>query len=175
MSKRKPILRPQKHTIFAFGEGENERVFLKHLRALYSPAKTSVTVHDAGGKDPGYILTKAIRIREEKRYDYSFLLLDTDIEWDDSFIAKAKREGFELIGSCPCVEGMFLSILFPRVNHTNRSSLDCKRQFQKEHLKSRQVITDIECGKLFPKDVLERAKSKISQLKRLIDIMSGLT
>lgn len=44
----KKIQRVERNTVFAFGEGESEQIFLRHLGSKYSCGKTTVTVHNAG-------------------------------------------------------------------------------------------------------------------------------
>ena len=166
-------IRAQKNTVFGFGEGEAERVFLKHLRSLYSGDKTSVRVYDAGGKDPSYILEKAVRVRGDIRYNHSFLLLDTDREWPQPLKNKAKQKGIELIGSSPCLEGLLLSILEPAINRFNSTSSNCKRHFQNTYLHAERIITDNDCRRLFQKTVLDQAKANIQPLRRIIEIMEG--
>lgn len=166
--------RPQRRTTFGFGEGEAEIVFIKHLQELYAPPRLATfRVRPAGGKNPDYILTKAIRVRGNVPYDHSFILLDTDVEWSDVLQAKARNEDFELIGNTPCIEGLFLSILNPGVEHAGRSSSACKREFEKTHLAAARIINDKDCQKLFAKAVLDKTRTRIANLHRLIQIMEG--
>ena len=145
-----PIPRQQRKTVFGFGEGEAEVVFIKHLLAMYAQQRTiTVRIRPAGGKSPGYILTKAIRVRNTVPYDHSFILLDKDIQWTGALKKKAGDGGFELIGSKPCVEGLFLSVLDPHTNHEGRTSSTCKREFEKTHLGANRTINEKDCHKLF--------------------------
>lgn len=168
------IPRQQRNTVFGFGEGEAEIVFLKHLQAIYAPPRLiTVRLRPAGGKSPGYILTKAIRVRGNVTYDHSFILLDTDIQWTGALKGKARGAGFELIGSAPCIEGLFLSILNPGVNHAGRSSSACKKEFQGTHLRATRTINDKDCRRLFTKAELDKLRAQIPRLHRLIEIMEG--
>jgi len=167
------VIRKQKNTVFGFGEGESEQIFLKHLRSLYSANKTSVKVDNAGGGEPSHILEKAVRIRSNIAYNHSFLLLDTDKEWKESLSDEARKKSIELIGSSPCLEGLLLSILEPRANYNNRSSSDCKRHFQDIYLNADRAITDVDCAQLFQKNILDQAKVGIQPLRRIIEIMEG--
>ncbi|MEK7644908.1 MAG: hypothetical protein AAB391_01090 [Patescibacteria group bacterium] len=166
-------LRAQKTTVFAFGEGEAERIFLKHIRSLYAVNKTSVRVDYAGGKDVSYILEKALRVKGNLKYNHSFILLDTDREWTSPVKNKAKVKGFELVGSSPCIEGLLLTVLEPATNHANRSSSDCKRSFQSNHLNGRRSLTDGDCKRLFSRSVLDAVIPNMPILKRIIKIMEG--
>jgi hypothetical protein len=165
------ITRAQRNTVFGFGEGEAERVFLKYLRSLYSGNKTSVRVDHAGGKDPSYILEKAVRVRGDIRFNHSFILVDADRVWPQSLSDRAKKKGIELIWSRPCLEGLFLSILEPTINRLNSSSNNCKRHFQNTYLHAERIIADSDCNRLFPKTILDQAKANIQPLRRIIEIM----
>ena len=167
------MIRTQRNTVFGFGEGEAERVFLKHLRSLYAGNKTSVRVDDAGGKDPSYILEKAVRVRGDICYNYSFVLVDTDRTWPQSLRSKAKKKGIELIESSPCLEGLLLSILEPTIDRLNWPSSNCKRHFQSAYLHTDRIITDNDCKRLFPITILDQAKANIQPLGRVIEIMEG--
>lgn len=167
------ITRIQKNTVFGFGEGEAERVFLRHLRGLYASGRTSVKIDAAGGKDLSYILEKAVRVRGGIPYNHSFLLIDTDREWVTHLKIKAKKKGIELIGSSPCLEGLLLSILEPGINYGSRLSGDCKKRFQDTYLQADRMITDVDCKRLFSNTILNRAKTNIQPLRRIIEIMEG--
>ena len=169
----KKNIRIQRNTIFAFGEGEAERIFLKHLRSIYSNDKTSVRVDDAGGKDVLYILEKAVRVRGDIRYNYSFILLDTDREWTQTLKNKAAKKHIELIGNSPCLEGLFLCILDPKNNYSNHPSNECKKQFQNNYLHENRTIADIDCKRLFTKVIIDSARAKIKTINRIIEIVRG--
>ncbi len=166
------VLRIQRTTVFAFGEGESERAFLKHIRSLYSSEKTNVRISDAGGGNPDHIVDKAIRVRGSIKYNYSCLLVDTDVVWEESLKSKASRKGFELIGNRPCIEALFLAILASQ-NHSSKSSKDCKKLFQANYSHSSNAITESDCKKLFPKNILDQKRASIQQLNRLIEIMEA--
>ena len=166
-------IRIQRNTVFAFGEGEAERIFLKYLRSIYSDDKTSVKVDDAGGKNVSYILKKAVRIRGDIKYNHCFILLDTDREWTQALKNKAANKGMELIGSSPCLEGLLLCILNPENNYSHQSSNECKKQFQDKHLHENKIITDIDCKRLFPKIIIDSARTKIKTINRIMEIMRG--
>ncbi|MFA5175499.1 MAG: RloB domain-containing protein [Patescibacteria group bacterium] len=170
MNKNIRILR---NTIFAFGEGEAERIFLKHLRSIYSGDKTSVRIDDAGGKDVSYILEKAVRIRGDIKYNHSFILLDTDREWTLKLKSRAVKKGIELIGSSPCLEGLLLCILNPESNFLHQQSNECKKQFQNKYLHQNRMMTDFDCKRLFTKIILDSAKTKIKSISRIIEIFQG--
>lgn len=170
----KPI-RPQGLSIFGFVEGDTEKVFLRHIIKIYSPnRKIYIPLHIAGGKNPLYMLNKASRVRGfTHSFDHSFILLDTDVPWPVAFIRRAKKENFELLGNSPCLESLFLSIVNPTVNHMNKSSQMCKREFKKNHMLGKPIITSNDCNKLFPKKQLDAAKIRIITLDRLIEIIKG--
>lgn len=78
-----------------------------------------------------------------------------------------------LVGSTPCLEGLFLSLLNPKIDYNSWSSNKCKRQFEKDYLGTRRTITSKDCERLFPKKVLDNAREKNQTLKQIIDIFEG--
>ena len=160
-------------TAFAFGEGESENVFLKHLRGLYADGKTQTKVDHAGGKDVNYILEKATRIRSTGHYDHSFILLDTVPEWPKSIILLARERDFELIGNHPCIEATFRSILVPGRNLNGDDTRAHKRLFSNDHIGGRNVISEVDCKRLFLKARIDSARKASTELNRLIEILEG--
>jgi len=160
-------------TVFGFGEGETENIFLKHLRSLYSAGKTHVTIDHAGGKAVTYILAKANRIRSFNSYNHSFILLDSIPTWPSASLDFARKNNFELIGSEPCIEAIFLKILTPAIDLNGSNSQACKRRFCDKHLNGRRLISDSECKRLFLKSRLDSARTQILRLDRVIQIIEG--
>ena len=127
----------------------------------------------ACGKDVLYILEKAVRVRGDIRYNYSFILLDTDREWTQTLKNKAAKKHIELIGNSPCLEGLFLCILDPKNNYSNHPSNECKKQFQNNYLHENRTVTDIDCKRLFTKVIIDSARAKIKTINRIIEIVRG--
>lgn len=165
--------REVRKTVFAFGEGETENYFLKHLRSLYAAGKTQTTVDHAGGKDVRYIITKAVKIRSHSAYDHSFILLDTVPTWPTTAIQLANKNGFELIGSDPCVEAVFRRILETRRDISGNSSTTHKKMFSNQYINGKSLISEADCRRLFLKSRTDAARTSLQILDRIISIMEG--
>lgn len=134
MSKRRDRKRRIRKTVLAVGEGHTEIGFLKYLRSLYcstqnrSTIAPKVIIKNAYGKGPEHIYSTALAERQNKSFDRAFVLLDTDVEWPARLVKDAKKEDINLIGSDPCIEGVFLRILNERVPLT---ASQCKQAIRK--------------------------------------------
>lgn len=165
--------RPRKLTVFAYGEGEDEKVFLRHLIALYlRKGLVSVQTGYAAGGDPMSILDRAIRTKAGNRYDLELILLDTIPEWPQQMVERAEQEGIVLIGSSPCIESFFFEILGRPDACDGLSPWKCKALFEKEYCASGNFNED-ECGRIFTKAVLNEARENSARLNYLIGVMEG--
>lgn len=170
--KKKP--RIANKTLLVFGEGLNEEVFFKYLRGLYSfNNNVAVTVRRGKGGSARDIVIDSIRI--PGAFDKRVVILDSDKSVTEMEAARleAKNRNIELMENASCLENLFLSILEPTTNHGSRSSNDCKKYFQDKCLNNKKAITDVECKKLFSKSVLDEARARSQQLKRIIEILEG--
>ena len=70
--------RKQRDTLYAFGEGETEKAFLRHLKSLYSGNNIKITIKDLSGGCPDDMIDKAIRIILNGSYDKKFIVLDEE-------------------------------------------------------------------------------------------------
>lgn len=166
------VRRPKKTTVLAFGEGEDEKIFLRRLVAHYCRRdKVTVATGYAGGGSPSYIFSRALLYRNGEKRDFEFVLLDTDKAWPDEMIAQAQLMEIELIGSDPCLESFFLEILESEEKCTGLGSRRCKEIFEKNF--SRGNFTEEECERLFTKAVLNEARLRIPVLDKLIRRIEG--
>lgn len=157
-------------TLLVVGEGDAEVAFLKHLRSLYCTqgAGVRVTIRNAHGKGPGNVVTHAARLAQGCSYDSCVALLDTDIEWTEELKKRARKAKIELVGSSPCIEGLLLLILRKRCPE---QSAQCKRELKRN---LGYDVTEWEhCAHVFPKTVLDGARTRISELDRLIKQYEG--
>lgn len=167
-----PALRPIKTTVLAYGEGEDEKIFLRHLVWLYCRRdKVSVSTSSAGGGDPTHMLHGAIRFRRGEKRDLEFILLDTDVPWPQEMKDLAEKEGFKLIGNEPCLEAFFLDILESPKPWQGAGTGRCKEFFE-EHCLERNFNED-ECVRLFPKSLLNTARRRNNTLDMLIKMIEG--
>lgn len=165
--------RPRRISVLAYGEGEDEKVFLRHLVALYVRKQSvSVQTADAGGGDPTSILDRAIRTRSGDRHDIEFILLDTIPPWPQDMIEKAEKEEILLIGNSPCLESFFFEILGEPAVCSSLSPWNCKKSFEQAHCASGN-FSEEECQRIFTKAILNAARSRVSNLDRILKIIEG--
>jgi len=168
-----PQTRRIRPTLFLIGEGGTEVAFLKYLRSVYCKdnAGVEVTIKNANGKGPTYIINKAVKLTRNIDYDCRVVLLDTDVPWTDKDKKLAKKKEINLVGSSPCIEGLFLLILNKPV--LTRSE-DCKAAIKKL-LPSFDLLDWKNYASYFSKEVLEEARARIPELNRLIEYFVGIS
>lgn len=155
-----------------FGEGFNEEMFLKHLRALYSyESNVAITVKKGKGGDAQNIIIDADKILGS--YDRKIVVLDNDKSKVEMLKARkeAQDRNIELIENTPCLESLLLSILEKKPS--GKTSAWCKSEFEEKYLDQKKRGEPNEYIKLFPKKLLEARRLKIIELNKLILIMEG--
>ncbi len=168
--EEEPRLRQKKLTVLAYGEGEDEKIFLRHLKALYCRSNlVSVQTGSAGGGDLDVVLVKSINARRGEKRDIEFILLDTIPAWSEASISKAQEEGIRLIGNAPCLEALFLTILGTTGACEGIGAGRCKSSFE-EHCPGGNFNED-NCALIFTKAVLNEARKSIPQLNYMIRLM----
>jgi len=128
-------------TILLVGEGKTEFAFLSHLKSLYIQRNCGIklTIKNARGKGPEYIVDFAVRQRYNAAYDRVAVLLDTDLAWPDATKKKARKNKLTLLGSTPCIEGFLLDILAQYVPpETLLEQESFQTQFTQELLEARR-------------------------------------
>lgn len=160
-------------TIFAFGEGEDEETYLRYLRPHFSSRERGIRIDNAGGKGPNHILDKAIRVRGGDAFDHSFILADADVEWSPNLIRRAKARHFEVILMRPCIEGMLIAILEPRLDPQGWESSRCKRHLRGEHIGSDRRLEVRDLERLVPPHILNAAEATVPELLRVHQILRG--
>lgn len=160
----------QKKTVLAFGEGEDEKIFLRHLDKCYCRKdKVTVASSSAGGGGPLNVVKKAVQYRRGIKRDSEFVVLDTDIPWPDEMKEYAKVEELELIGNEPCLEAFFLDILASEYPWKGSTTAKCKDYFAK-HCKDGYFDED-ECARIFTKGILNSARNRVPALDRMIKLI----
>ena len=160
----------QKKTVLAFGEGEDEKIFLRHLDKCYCRKdKVTVASSSAGGGGPLNVVQKAVQYRRGIRRDSEFVVLDTDIPWSNEMKEYAAEEKLELIGNEPCLEAFFLNILESEHPWRGATTAKCKEYFAK-HCKGGYFDED-ECVRIFPKALLNSARERVPTLNRIIELI----
>ena len=154
MSKLKKII-IQKKTLLIVGEGSDEKAFLSYLKDQLVPRGSGlvVTVKNAKGKGAKGVLDYTIRQCRIAEYDMVATLFDTDTDWSDAIVQKAKSHHVLLLKSEPCFEAMLLRILYitpeleskklkaqfaPFVNNEATNSKQYAKHFNPEKLAAMQ-------------------------------------
>lgn len=175
MSRTNPYKKKKRQaskTLLVFGEGFNEEMFLKHLRALYSyESNVAVSVKKGKGGDAQNIIIDADKILGH--YDRKIVVLDNDKPKVEMLKARkeAKNRNIELIENTPCLEYLLISILGKKV--TKKTSAEYKSEFESKYLDKKKRGEPNEYIKLFPKKLLEIQRLEMVTLNRLILIMEG--
>lgn len=166
-------MRQPRITVLAYGEGEDERIFLRHLVDCYCRRHlVSVQTGSAGGGSPISIFGKALQARRGEIRDVEFILLDTDKEWPVEMIEGAEKENIRLIGNSPSLEALFFQILDPDFDTSTITATTCKKEFEKRYCEGNNFDED-NCTLLFAKAVLNDARTRIPNLDYIINSMEG--
>lgn len=177
MSRTNPYKKKRRSaskTILFYCEGFDEEIFLKHLRGLYSRNKNvAITIRRGkGGTAYGLVIytDKAMGA-----FDIKATVLDNDKGKLEMQKARdeATKKGICLLEHTPCLESILLSILHEGRSYKNKSSKWCKQEFESKNLDSKKRSETNEYVRLFPKHILNKQKSKIPELKKLINLMEG--
>lgn len=166
--------RAAKTTLLILGEGSNEEFFLKHLRGLYShDTGTNIKIHRGRGGSATQIIIDAIKTYGA--FDKVIVILDNDKP--EKEMSKARQLALEnkidLLENTPCLDAVLLSILNGGKSYVAKGSAWCKSEFQKSHLSKQKRSESNEYLKLFPKELLEKERSRIQALNSLIILMGG--
>ena len=177
MSRSNPFKKKRykaKKTLLFYGEGLREEIFLKHLRALFSQNKNiSITIkRGKGGTADGLVIYTS---RLLGSFDARITVLDNDKSKSEMKQARdeAKKKGIILLEHTPCIESLFLSILYGGRSFKNKDSKWCKQKFEDENprFKRSSGLKDFE--NLFTKRLLNKRRDKVIGLKNLIELMEG--
>lgn len=176
MSRTNPYKQKRRQvskTLLVFGEGFGEEMFLKHLKSLYHSRDNGIgiKIYKGKGGDPYNIIIDAYKV--PGAFDRKIVVLDNDKTETEIIKARqeAKKRSIELIENTPCLEFVLVSILDKKPH--SRDSKWCKGEFESKYLDKKKRSELDEYLKLFPKDLLDKQRVKISELDSLISIMEG--
>lgn len=160
-------------TILLFGEGLDDKMFLKHLQKLYCSrnAGVSITVKKGKGGDPTSIVIDVSK--ESGDFSRRAVFIDNDKSQAEMEKGReeAKKRNIELIENTPCLEGFLLLTLGDKKTFSNSHSY--KSEFEKNYISEDRRDDSKEYEKVFPKELLERRRLEISALDALIKIFEG--
>lgn len=159
-------------TALLFGEGRDDRIFLAHLVSVYAagqdPLRPKITTKKGRGGSADGVVEDAHKVPGS--YTRKLVKLDKDRPQGeiDEAIRIAGRRHIQLVFSVPCLEGTLLHILEPRSNYSGRSSQDCKQIFEATYISTANRGKLSEYVRQFPKEVLDEARRRVSELDELI-------
>ncbi len=143
-------------------EGFTEEAFCKYLKSVFArDCGINVEIHNSRGGSPMDIVRSALT---RPGFDRTLVVYDTDLDLPETWAAKARKAGHEMVPSTPCIEALFLEILGERVpTNTN----ECKRAFSK-HMTDQQKCDYRTYDKVFSEELL--AGSPHPSIKRLLSV-----
>lgn len=157
-----------KKTTLFFGEGLLDSLFLKYLKSIYTSEKINITIRGGRGGDAKKIVKDCIKVFGD--FNKRAVLLDNDKPVKEVLGARkiAEDNNIIVIENTPCLEALFLSILDK--DYENKNTKWFKKEFEKYHKKEIQSFYDF--NKIFPKEIIEEKKEKISNLKLIIETLT---
>jgi hypothetical protein len=174
MSRSNPLKKKKRQankTFLVLGEGLSEEMFLKHLKSLYYVVGVAITIRKGKGGTPNDVVICAHKT--PGAFDRKIVIIDNDKSKAEMQKARteAKRRGIEILENTPCLEWLLLSILDEKID--GDSSNRCKNKFESKYISKKKRSEPEEYVKLFPKNVLDKKRTKIKELERFIVIMEG--
>lgn len=165
--------RTVKETLLIVCEGDAEIAFVRFVKRTYADVLgRAVQEHNAKGKGGKYVLEAGLRRAKNNRAsDKMVLLLDTDKDWNDALRARARKarvgkHPISVIEANPCLEAWLLQILGAEIEGDTRHM---KQQFE--------AYTGVDAHepewmeRLLNRDVLDKARTRVSQLADLMNHM----
>ena len=165
--------RKVKETLMIVCEGDAEIAFVRFVKRTYADALgRAVQVYNVQGKGGKNVLETGLRRAKNNRAtDKLVLLLDTDQDWNDALRARARKaragkHPISVIEAHPCLEAWLLQIL------------DAETEGDTRHMKQQfKACTGVEAHepewmeRRLSRDVLDKARARVSQLADLMDHM----
>ena len=166
------LLLTKKKTILVGVEGDDDKLFLEHLRKLYltSNALFRPIILNTRGGSPVKAIIRTIKKRSTEDFEYTYVIIDSDRTEDLSEAKKiAKLENIKLILLEPlCLDCMLLSILEKRGLSTTAM---CKSILKKFCGDDPFNVTNLATH--FPKKLLDKRRKNVPSLNQLIYLFTG--
>lgn len=163
--RKKPSVRK---TLLIVGEGHSEKAFINHLKSHYCVREINVDVVNARGKGPEHILNYALSCQDYSPRNFVGVLLDTDLKWPSDLVKRTAEQGFQLIGTIPCIDGFLLDLLKEKKPN---SSQKCKEKLQKI-LPGPSTDKDT-YAVILSKTILDKARGENEVLDDIINLIQG--
>lgn len=168
MAFRRLAKRAVRPTVLVVGEGLAEKVFLLHIRDLYTGKQEGyrLVVRNARGKEAGNVVDHALKFGAWAHYDSVAALLDTDAGWTPAVRKRAQRGRVELLLSDPCLEAWLLRVLGQGQEGNTKAQKDRFRQ----HFGGDAHDTDVIARRL-TRPVLDKAREHVEVLDQLLKLI----
>lgn len=166
--------RSAKQTLLMFGEGLGEEMFLKHLRGLYAKnSGVSVMIRKGKGGTPKNIVIDAAN--EFGDFHRRVVILDNDRGEQQMREARteAGKRNIQLVEHTPCLEALLLEIIRNGQEFQGKTSAWCKREFETNYIEKKKRGETREYEKIFPKSLLDQARTGTQALERIIAFMES--
>jgi|LNAP01.1.fsa_nt_gb hypothetical protein len=163
----KPKAPPIRHTTLLVVEGDTERAFVGHLRALFARnCGTRLTIECAYGGSGDAILDHALKLCPG--FDRRAVIYDADRPPTlKTLLQKAHAQKLDCIVSAPAIEAVLLAILDQPVP---RDTETCKRALAALISDS---LTDVRnYSRHFPESLLRAKATTVPALARLLALMN---
>ena len=164
-------------TALVYGEGSDDKCWLNYLKQLFVGEKT-IKILSGGGGSPNSVILRMTNHFGFRDYTVKIALLDTDRKEFNIATDLASQHAIKIIPSNGCLELEMLElghIIHPQkissasLKRARISSQQAKSEFEKvcKH-------DDKSYAKLFPKDVLNEARSKSKWLNTILVELEGI-
>lgn len=168
--KKRAVLR----TLLISGEGKNEEIFIKYLCALYARnSGVKITVQNGRGGSADYVVLDATK--ERATYDKRVVIIDNDKGIEEMSLARelAKKHNIGLLEHTPCLEAILLSVLYEKMLPQKKGSQWCKSKFETDYIAVNKRNEKSAYERVFPKSLLDTARTRVKELDLLISLVEG--
>lgn len=178
MSRTNPYKKKRRSaniTLLIHGEGQEDCVFLKYLKSLYSQnSSIACKISRGKGGSADGVVIQAHKI--QGAFDRKVVVLDNDKNKTEMAKARldATKKHIELIEHTPCIEAVLLLILGCKADTKQKTSVWCKKEFESKYIDSKKRSEELEYQKIFPKKLLDQKRTKIKELNRLICLFENI-
>lgn len=162
-----------KKTVFFHVEGKSDKVFIDHIIDCFTHRKTVYIRKpaSANGGSPASIIGGAIHRVGDTDYTTRIIVMDNDKPIPPALYKEATSVShFNFLlppGIKTEIEALFWEILYPDKELAGRYKVSFYRDNETEKT---DVLTRKDCEKLFPKEVLNKARKKSSRLNTLLTV-----
>lgn len=166
-----PRVHRTKRTRLIYCEGAADKAFLECLKSIYASEDCNVDIKPGSGGDQVSLAETAVRVGSFYEDKYLKIDGDRDSDWTSSVYTSAEDFGEQndliILKSMPMLEKLLVNILEP--NKSLRDS-QWKSYFERKYISVSKRTDEREYKRIFTKDILEEAKTRLPELQSLIDI-----